>query len=68
MKHLAILLILFTGTLLIDEPIQYAAMGRGTGRIYSRGTGTTTVTPPAGAIITINGSNLTINGETIDAH
>jgi hypothetical protein len=31
MKYLTILLILFTGTLLIDEPIQIAAMGRGTG-------------------------------------
>jgi hypothetical protein len=46
MKHLAILLILFSGALLIDEPIQLAAMGRGTGRIYSRGTETVTVTPP----------------------
>jgi hypothetical protein len=68
MKYLAILLILFSGTLLIDEPLQYAAMGRGTGRIYSRGTGTVTTPVPLIGAITVNGVDLTINGETINAH
>ncbi len=44
MKYTFILCLLIAGTLLINEPTQYAAMGRGTGRIYSRGGGT--VTPP----------------------
>lgn len=54
MKYIClfICLLLIAGTLLIDEPIQYARMGRGTGRIYSRGTGTVAppVVPPAGEI------------------
>lgn len=69
MKHALIALLLIAGTILTTEPQQYAL--RSHGRIYSRGTGTHTVTPPptpGGPFITINGVNLTINGNTVNAH